>query len=91
MRILIQEMKTIKRTVTENKQFSKENTNIKDSTNHERQTKRTQRPSLLKWPLLLGTKPEKNNRGQLQEHKPPQLKIDLRLWKLWKRRMRSHI
>ena len=56
MRILIQEMKTIIRTVTENKQLSKENRSTKDSTNHERQnqTKRTQRPFLLKWPLLLG-------------------------------------
>ena len=39
MRMLIQEMKTIIRTVTENKQFSKENSNTKDTTNHERQTK----------------------------------------------------
>ena len=39
MKMLIQEMKTITRTVIENKQLSKENTNTKDSTNHERQTK----------------------------------------------------
>ena len=37
MRMLIQEMKTIIRTVTENKRLSKENSNTKDSTNHERE------------------------------------------------------
>ena len=38
MRILIQEMKTI-RTVTENEQHSKENSNTKDSPNQETQRK----------------------------------------------------
>ena len=38
MKILIQEMKTI-RTVTENKQLSKKNSNTKDSPNQETQTK----------------------------------------------------
>ena len=39
MRILIQEIKTVRKTVTENKQLSKENSNIKDSPNQETQTK----------------------------------------------------
>ena len=43
MRMLIQEIKTIIKTVTENKQLSKENTNTKDSINHERQTKSNKR------------------------------------------------
>ena len=45
MRILIQEMKTIIRTVTEDKQLSKENSNTKDSPDQETQT------NPLKWPL----------------------------------------
>ena len=54
MRILIQEIKTIIRTITENKQLSQKHSNTKDSPNQERQTRRTQMPSPLKWPLLLG-------------------------------------
>ena len=72
MRMLIQEMKTIIRIVTENKQFSKENTNIKDSTNHERQRKSNkENPKTLSFEVVSIARPSQTSPYEETLKTPP--------------------
>ena len=106
MRILIQEMKTIIRTVTENKQLSKENSNTKNSPNQETQTKpNKENPRALSFEVASITKLPQTSPyeeaikhctklekiDQPQEGGLRQQKTDLRPWKQWKWRIRPYI
>ena len=72
MRILIQEMKTIIRTVTENKQISKENSNTKDSPNPETQTKSNkENPNPLSFEVASIVRPSQTSPYGEAIKKPP--------------------
>lgn len=62
MRTLIQEMKTIIKTITENKQLSKENSNTKTSTNQETQAKpNKENPKVLSSEVASTTRPSQTS------------------------------
>ena len=68
----IQEMKTLIRTFTENKQLSKENSNTKDSTNHERQTKSNkENPKALSFEVASVARPPQTSPHKETIKKPP--------------------
>ena len=70
--MLIQEMKTIIRTVTENKELSKENSNTKDSPNQETQTKSNkENPNALSFEVASVAKPPQTSPYREAIKKPP--------------------